>query len=79
MLNIVDMYSQTYCLCCHRYRREEVINHGCYFICRDLIMIAVVAMSHSVCHIIYNGYDVMDYSGCDLRNTVGVISPIQWI
>ena len=47
-------------------------------ICRESdAMKAVVVMSHSVCHIIYNGYDVVNYSGCDLRNTVGLISSVQ--
>ena len=39
----------------------------------------VVVMSYSGCHVIYNGYDVVNYSGCDLTNTVGVIALIQWI
>ena len=38
-------------------------------------MKAVVVMSYSGCHVVYNGYDV-NYSGCDLRNIVGVISSI---
>ena len=42
-------------------------------------MKAVVVMSYSGCHVIYNGYDVVNYSGCDLRNTFGVISSIQWM
>ena len=40
-------------------------------------MNAVVVMSYSGCHVVYNGYDV-NYSGYDLRNTVGVISSIEW-
>ena len=31
-------------------------------------------MTYSGCHFVYNGYDVVNYSGCDLRITVGVIS-----
>ena len=42
-------------------------------------MKAVVVMSYSGCHVVYNGYDVVNHSGCDLRNTVGVISSIQWM
>ena len=42
-------------------------------------MKAVVVMSYSVCHVVYNGYDIVNYSGCDLRNTVGVISSIEWM
>ena len=37
-------------------------------------MKAVVVMSYSVFHFVYNGYDVVNYSGCDLRITVCVIS-----
>ena len=49
-------------------------------ICRESdAMKAVVVMSYSACHVVYNGYDVMSYSGSDLRNTVGVISSIQWM
>ena len=40
-------------------------------------MDAVVVMSYSGCHVVYNGYDV-NYSGYDLRNTVGVLSSIEW-
>ena len=36
-------------------------------------MNAVVVMSYSGCHIAYNGYDVVNSSGCDLIITVGVI------
>ena len=36
-------------------------------ICRESdAMKAVVVMSYSGCHVIYNGYDVVNYSGCDL-------------
>ena len=49
-------------------------------ICRESdAMKAVVVMSYSVCHVVYNGYDIVNYSGCDIRNTFGVISTIQWI
>ena len=49
-------------------------------ICRESDeMKAVVVFSYSECHFVYNGYDIVNYSGCDLRNTVGVISSIQWI
>ena len=41
-------------------------------------MNTVGVMSYSGCHVVYNGYDVVNYSGCDLRNTVGAISSIQW-
>ena len=47
-------------------------------ICRESdAMKAVVVMSYSGCHVIYSGYDVVNYSGCDLRNTVGLISSIE--
>ena len=42
------------------------------------VMKAVLVMSYIGCLVVYNGYDV-NYSGCNLRNTVGVISPIQWM
>ena len=49
-------------------------------ICRESdAMKAVVVMSYSGCHVVYNGYDVVNYSGCDLRNTVGVNSSIEWM
>ena len=49
-------------------------------ICRESdAMKAVVVMSYSGCQVIYNGYDIVNYSGFDLRNTVGVISSIQWM
>ena len=47
-------------------------------ICRESdAMKAVVVMSYSVCHVVYNGYDIVNHNGCVLRNTVGVISSIQ--
>ena len=42
-------------------------------------MKAVVVRSYSGFHFVYNGYDVVNYSGCDLRITVCVISSIQWM
>ena len=42
-------------------------------------MKAVVVMSYSGCHVVYNGYDVVNYSGCDLRIRVGVISSKEWM
>ena len=46
--------------------------------CRESdAMKAVVVMSYSGCHVAYNGYDVVNYSGRDLRNTVGLMSSIQ--
>ena len=60
------------------YRGRHVINPGGDVICRESdAMKAVVVMSYSGFHVVYNGYDVVNYSGCDLRNTVGVISSIQ--
>ena len=47
-------------------------------ICKESdAMKAVVVMSYSSCHVVYNGYDVVNYSGCDLRITVGAIPSIQ--
>ena len=49
-------------------------------ICRESdAMKAVVVMLYSGCHVVYNGYDVVNYSGCDLRITDGVISSIEWM
>ena len=42
-------------------------------------MKAVVVMSYSGCHVVYNGYDVVNYSRYDLKITVGVISSIEWM
>ena len=56
-----------------------MINPGGDVICRESdVMNAVVVMSHSGCHVVYNGYDV-NYSGCDLRKTGGGISSIEWM
>ena len=59
---------------------QDVINPGGDVICRESdLMNEVVVMPYSGCHVIYNGYDVVNYSRCDLRNTVGVITSIQWM
>ena len=59
---------------------RDVINHGGDVICRESdVMNAVIVMTCSCCHVVYKGYDVMNYSGCDLRNTVRVISSIEWM
>ena len=42
-------------------------------------MKAVVVMIYSGCQFVYNGYDVVNYSRCDLRITVDVISSIEWM
>ena len=48
--------------------------------CREYdAMKAVVVMSYRGCHVLYNVYDVVNYSGCDLRITFVVISSIQWM
>ena len=49
-------------------------------ICRESdVMKAVVVMSYSGCHVVYNLYDIVNYSRCDLTNTVGVISSMHWM
>ena len=59
------------------YRGRHVINPGGDVIGRESdAMKAVVVMSYSWCHVVYNGYDVVNYSRCDFRNKVGVISSI---
>ena len=65
---------------CHRYRGQDVINPGGDVICRESdVMNAVVVRSYCGSHVVYNGYDVVNYSRWDLRNTVCVISSTQWM
>ena len=60
--------------------RQDVINPGSDVICRESdVMNAVIVMAYSCCHVIYMGYDVVNYSRCDLRNKVCGISLIQWM
>ena len=52
------------------------MNSGGDVICRDsAVMNAVVVMSYSGCHVVYNGYDVVNYSRCDLlyRNILEIL------
>ena len=57
---------------------RHVINPGGDVICRESdAMKAVAVMSDSGFHVVYNGYDVVNYSRYDLRNTFDVISSIQ--
>ena len=59
---------------------RDVINPGGDVICRESDVVnAVIVMAYSGCHVIYNGYDVVIYTRCDLRNKVCVISLIQWM
>ena len=59
---------------------RHVINPADDVICRQSdAMKAVVVMSYSGYHVEYNGYDVVNYSGCDVRNTICVIPTIQWM
>ena len=59
---------------------RDVINNGGDVICRESdVMNAVIVMAYSSCHVIYKGNDVVNYSRCDLRNKVCVISLIQWM
>ena len=58
---------------------RDVINPGGDVICREShVMNAVIVMAYSCCHVVYKGYDV-NYSRCDLKNKVCVISLIQWM
>ena len=62
------------------YRGCDVINPGSKVICWESdVMNAVVVMSYSGRHVVYNGYDVVNYSRCDHRNTVGMISSTEWM
>ena len=57
---------------------RDVINPGGDAICRESDVInAVIVMAYSFCHVVFKGYDVVNYSRCDLRNKVYVISLIQ--
>ena len=49
-------------------------------ICRESeAMNAVVVTSYSGCHVKYNGYDIVNYGRCDLRNTFVLISSVEWM
>ena len=62
------------------YRGRGVINPGGDVICRESdVMNAVIVMAYRCCHVVYNGNDVVNYGGCDLRNKVCVISLIEWM
>ena len=57
---------------------RDVINSGVDVICRESdVMNEVIVTAYSCCHVVYKGYDVVNYSTCDLRNKVCVISLIQ--
>ena len=59
---------------------RDVINPGSDVICRESdVMNAVIVMAYSCGHVEYKGYNVVNYSRCDLRNKVCVISLIQWM
>ena len=59
---------------------RDVINNGGDVICRESdVMNAVIVMAYSCCHVVYKEYDIGNYSRCDLRNKVCVISLIQWM
>ena len=47
---------------------RDVINPGGDVICRESdVMNAVIAMAYSCCHVVYKGYDIVNYIRCDLR------------
>ena len=59
---------------------RDVINPGGDVIYRESdVMNAVIVISYSCCHVVYQGYDVVNYSRCDLRNKFCVISLIEWM
>ena len=77
-LNIVDMYSQNIVSVMSHVWGRDVINPGGDVICRESdVMNAVIVRAYSCCHVVYKGYDVVNYSRCDVRNKVCVISLIQ--
>ena len=86
MLNILT-WIHKHIVCDVTCRGRDVINPGGDFICRESdVMNTVGVMSYSGCHVVYNGYDVVNYSGCDRQkyswcdiiNTVEVMTQIQW-
>ena len=80
MLNIFDMYSQNIVAVMSHVCGRDVINPGGDVICRESdVMNAVIVMAYNCCHVVYKRYDVVNYSRCDLRNKVCVISLIEWM
>ena len=78
MLNIVDMYSQNIVAVISHVWGRDIINPGGDVICRESdVMNAVIVRAYSCCHVVYKAYDVVNYSRCDFRNQVYVISLIQ--
>ena len=58
---------------------RDVIITGADDLCRESDAVnAVIVMAYSCCYVIYKGYDVVNYSRCDLRNKICVISLIEW-
>ena len=58
----------------------DITNPGFDVICIESdVMNAVIVTAYSCCHVIYKGYDVVNYSRCDLRNKFCVISLIEWM
>ena len=56
---------------------RDVINPGGDVIRRESdVMNAVIVMAYSCCHVVYQGYDDVNYSKCDHRNKICVISLI---
>ena len=59
---------------------RDVINPGGDVICSESdAMNAVIVMAYSCGHVVYKGYDVVNYSRYDLRNKVCLLSLIQWM
>ena len=60
--------------------RQNIINPGDDVICRESdVMNAVIVMAYSCGHVVYKGYYVVNYSRCDLRNKVCMITIIHWM
>ena len=58
---------------------RDVINPGGHVICRESDAVnAVIVMAYSCGHVVYKGSNVVNYSRCDLRNKICVISLIEW-
>ena len=53
---------------------RDVINPGGDVTCRESdVMNAVIVMAYSCSHVVYKGYNVVNYSRGDLRNKICVI------
>ena len=58
---------------------RDVIIPGGDDLCRESDAVnAVIVMAYSCGHVVYKGYNVVNYSRGDLRNKICVISLTEW-